>query len=116
MTFRPLPRVLDTISDETRALAAMARRLDALIPDLIARLPNSGGLDLKDLQRIDALGQYLDDISRALNHLACAAPVEIQCDLSSLTGVLVLDDFKRRILDHPEESAPRQSDGHLHLF
>ncbi|MFN3208591.1 MAG: hypothetical protein ACE369_06250 [Roseovarius sp.] len=113
---RPTSRILDILADETDDLAAIAQRLDALIPRLVDHLPDHGAADLRDLQRIDALWQHLRDISRVLKAVSCLVGPEARVDVSHLIDEVRLDYFRHRLLDDPVGPDLGRGDGEPILF
>jgi len=107
---RPTSRILGVLAEETDDLAAIARALDRLIPELIEKLPDGAGHGARDLQRVDALCQHLIDIARALKKMAVLVDVESELDVGALTDEVRLDYFKHRLLGDPV--APELGLGH----
>ena len=97
MSLSSIARILDILADETDDLAAIAERLDALIPELVTHLPENGVADLRDLQRIDALWQHLRDISRVLKTLASLDAAEASVDVARLIAQVRGTSGRRRI-------------------
>jgi hypothetical protein len=116
VTPRPTSRILDILAEETDDLAAIAQRLDALIPEMVAHLPADGTAHLRDLQRVDALWQHLRDISRVLKTVAGLVEGEARVDVSLLLEQVRLDYFRHRLLDDPVKPHLGLGDGQPILF
>lgn len=116
MSPRPTARILDILADETDDLAAIAERLDALIPELVAHLPENDTSDLRDLQRVDALWQHLRDISRVLKTLSAMVAADAPVDVARLIAQVRLDYFRHRLLDDPVKPDLGLGDGQPVLF
>ncbi|WP_428512019.1 hypothetical protein [Roseovarius sp.] len=116
VSFPSIARILEILADETDDLAAIAERLDALIPELVAHLPEHGTSDLRDLQRVDALWQHLRDISRVLQTLSSMTVADVPVDLAPLIAQVRLDYFRHRLLDDPVKPALGLGDGQPILF
>ncbi len=116
MSSRPTSRILDILADETDDLAAIACRLDALIPALVRQLPPQTAAELRDLQRVDALWQHLGDISRVLKSLSGQLDGGVRVDAGPLMDAVRLDYFRHRLRDDPVAPDLGSGDGQPILF
>lgn len=114
MTQRPISRILELLAEETQELAGVAKRLDRVIPTVIEQLPAKQGLNMQDLQQVDALYQHLEDTARALRKMARLVDASTELCATSLADDVRLDYFKTLLRDDPVASDP--NNGHAQLF
>ena len=116
MTLRPISCLLDILAEETDELATIARRLDTIIPSIIANLPDTQNLDVQELQRIDALWQHLQDTARALRKMASLVDSSTELCAATLIEEVQLDYFKSLLQsDHATKAKPPDH-GRAHIF
>lgn len=114
MTKTPASEILRSLSTELERLAAIARQLDEAVgsaPMAIGHHPA-----LRDLQRADALSQYLADMARLLTRLSACSGFEARIDPRHLADAAVLDDVRRMVLAPATRESEGDTGGHIEIF
>lgn len=113
MITRTMAEVLTTISEDVADLAMIAHSLDILASEL-----NLTGMDqakIRDLQKVDALFQHLDDIAALLRAMSIMIGDGPDVDVQILKESIQLEYLKARLTDtQNSELAPTA--GAVNLF
>ncbi len=111
---KPVADVLTMLAAETQDLAHIAQILDSTICAMPAPAPGTPGLS--ELQRVDALCQHLEDVTRILTKVSKMIGPGPVLDIHELALVPVLDDFRRKLRSPDAARIAAPSDGHVVLF
>ncbi len=114
MTTRTTADVLITISEDVADLASIAHALDRLTSEL-----DLEGVDhnkIKDLQRVDALFQHLDDIAVLLGNMSSMIGAGPDLNVQDLSDSVRLDYLKSRLSDAKKTRAISPDAGNVNLF
>ena len=115
-TSLPTSRILEILAKETSELAEIAQLLDQLIPTVIQLLPNGTDPEMRDLQRVDALHQHLQDTARALNTMASLVQPDSEMPVDALIEDVRLKYFRNLLMDLPTAPARAPDQGQAQLF
>lgn len=115
MSTRSTADLLATIAEDVSEMASVAHALDALTSQL--DLSGADQANIRDLQKVDALFQHLDDVSvllRTMSDMIVAGP---HLDTAALSTAIRLDYLKSRLTNETPVavSAPAVS-GDVNLF
>ncbi len=113
MITRTMAEVLSTISEDVADLAMIAHSLDNLASEL-----DLSGMDqakIRDLQKVDALFQHLDDIAVLLRDMSKMIGTGPDVNVQVLKDSVQLDYLKGRITD-TQNSKLATAAGAVNLF
>lgn len=114
MPLRSTASLLTTIAEDVSDMASVAHALDELSSEL--DLTHVDQNKVRDLQRVDALFQHLDDISALLHRMATAIGSGPDLDTQDLCLAVRLDYLKTR-LTHSSSAKPcHAGSGDVDLF
>jgi hypothetical protein len=114
MTTRTTADVLATISEDVADLASIAHSLDNLTSEL-----DLSGVDqskIRDLQRVDALFQHLDDIAVLLGNMSNMIDAGPDLNVQDLKDCVRLDYLKSRLADAENTTEMSPDAGTVNLF
>ncbi|MBO9478095.1 hypothetical protein J7382_11155 [Shimia sp. R11_0] len=114
MSTRTTADVLSTISEDVADLASIAHALDNLTSEL-----DLSGVDqnkIRDLQRVDALFQHLDDIAVLLTSMSKMIGAGPELSVQDLKDSVRLDYLKSRLCDSKKTADMSPDAGTVNLF
>ncbi len=114
MTTRTTADVLTTVSEDVADLASIAHALDNLTSEL-----DLSGIDqskIRDLQRVDALFQHLDDIAVLLGKMSNMIGAGPDLNVQDLKDSVRLDYLKSRLSNSVKTSEMSPDAGTVNLF
>ncbi|GAA6181250.1 MULTISPECIES: hypothetical protein [unclassified Shimia] len=114
MTTRTTADVLSTISEDVADLASIAHALDSLTSEL--DLSGADQSKIRDLQRVDALFQHLDDIAVLLSNMSAMIESGPDLNVQDLKNCVRLDYLKSRLSDDKKPTAMSPDAGTVNLF
>jgi len=115
MTTRTTADLLTTVAEDISEMAAVAHALDALTSEL--DLSKADQSKIRDLQKIDALFQHLDDIAALLRKMSDMIGTGPTLDTRDLCAAVRLDYLKTRLNNatHVDAATPPVA-GDVNLF
>lgn len=114
MTTRSTSELLVTIAEDVSEMATVAHALDALTSQL--DLTHADQSKIRDLQRVDALFQHLDDVSVLLREMATMIGSGPELNTRDLSETIRLDYLKSRITSAATTSVTSDVSGEVNLF
>ncbi len=115
MTSRSTADLLATIADDVSEMASVAHALDALTSELDLSAADQGRI--RDLQKVDALFQHLDDVAALLRAMSAKIVSGPQLDTRDLSSAIRLDYLKSRVTHTTNASnVPKARSGDVNLF
>ncbi|WP_270728820.1 hypothetical protein [Shimia sp. Alg240-R146] len=114
MTIRSTSDLLVTIAEDVSEMATVAHALDALTSQL--DLTHTDQSKIRDLQRVDALFQHLDDVSVLLRKMATMIGTGPELDTRDLSDTIKLDYLKSRMTNAAAVSVTPDVSGEVNLF
>ncbi|CUH52179.1 hypothetical protein [Shimia marina] len=114
MTTRTTADVLSTIAEDVADLASIAHALDNLTCEL-----DLSGIDqtkIRDLQRVDALFQHLDDIAVLLTSMSKMIGSGPDLSVKDLKNSVRLDYLKSRLCSRDKAADMSPDAGTVNLF
>lgn len=115
MTTRSTADLLATIAEDVSKMASVAHALDALTSEI--DLSQADQSKIRDLQKVDALFQHLDDVSAVLKAMSEQIGTGPFLDTRSLSNTIRLDYLKSRLtLATPATPAAPPKAGDVNLF
>lgn len=114
MAMRQVQNILRDISVRVGLLSESANRLDKCI-DQLDQQKLTAELST-ELQSVDALRQYLEDIETALAYIVDHVEPESRMDTSSLVGALKLASMRSTISGSGQPNTKDSGSGNVNLF
>ncbi|MBO9398248.1 hypothetical protein J7399_04755 [Shimia sp. R9_1] len=114
MTTRTTADVLATISKDVADLASIAHALDNLTSEL--DLSGADQSKIRDLQRVDALFQHLDDIAVLLGNMSNMIGAGPDLNVQDLKDSVRLDYLKSRLANADQSIEMSPDAGAVNLF
>lgn len=114
MTTRTTADLLATISEDVADLASIAHAVDAIASEL--DLSHADQTKIRDLQRVDALFQHLDDIAILLKSMSDLIGTGPDLNVAKLSESVRLDYLKSRLADVVATSPLTPIAGTVNLF
>ncbi|MBO9475778.1 hypothetical protein J7413_19760 [Shimia sp. R10_1] len=114
MTTRTTADVLNTIAEDVADLASIAHALDNLTSEL--DLSGADQSKIRDLQRVDALFQHLDDIAVLLGNMSKLIGAGPDLNVQDLQDSVRLDYLKSRLSNAATTTEMSPDAGTVNLF
>ncbi|TCL08238.1 hypothetical protein BXY66_0272 [Shimia isoporae] len=114
MTTRSTADLLATIAEDVSEMASVAHSLDALTSEL--DLTHADQNKIRDLQRVDALFQHLDDVSVLLRKMSAMIGSGPDLDTGALSNAIRLDYLKSRLTENTTVAMAPAVSGDVNLF
>lgn len=114
MTTRTTADLLATIAEDVADLATIAHAVDSIASEL--DLSNADQTKIRDLQRVDALFQHLDDIAILLSSMSDLIGTGPDLNVAQLSDCVRLDYLKSRLANVAATSPLAPVAGTVNLF